>query len=288
MPNGELEDTDLTSLFEGCTFEDATFVNQTIAKFPNASKFDYMFKNSDLTDASSIIFPTTRFTLKGGFMGSKLVSDIDLPLNVIDITECFKDCKDMTHVTSNWNKNFTYSIAHDKCYYNCANISRIDNVSGRIADIPYEWGGFGFSLDNTGVYVVDVLEDNYIVEFGDILLDGTVDWGDNSFSEGISSHTYKQAGTYTIEGKIHPNQAGIKPKDTLSQVLLSVNRLPKDSLNFKNKFADCRVLRNVNLTQTDTSKVTNTSNMFLNCSSMASAPKFDFSSVENISNMYNG
>jgi hypothetical protein len=194
----------------------------------------------------------------------------------------------MTDATSQWNKNFTYSIAHDKCYYNCTNINRIDGSSARIADIPYEWGGFGFNTDNTGIYVVDVLEDNYTVELGDIVLDGTVDWGDNSFSEGTSNHIYQQAGTYTIEGKIHPNEAGIKPNDTLSQVLLSVSRLPKDSLNFENKFADCRVLRSINLSQTDTSKIANTSSMFLNCSSMVTAPEFDFSSVEDMSNMYNG
>ena len=123
-------------------------------------------------------------------MGSKLVSDVDLPLNVIDVSECFKDCKDMINATSQWNKNFTYSIAHDKCYYNCTNINKIDNISGRIANIPYEWGGYGFNADNTGIYVVDVLEDNYTVELGDIILDGTVDWGDSSFSAAFRDHRY--------------------------------------------------------------------------------------------------
>jgi hypothetical protein len=288
MPNKELLDTDISSLFEGCSFENSDTVNQIISKFSNANNLNYIFKNSDIKDGSGIVFPSQRFTLKGGFMGSKLVSDVDLPLNVVDISECFKDCKDMTDVKSQWNKDFTYSIVYDKCYYNCTNINRIDNRSGSIKEIPCEWGGFGFDTDNTGIYVVDILEDNYTIELGDIILDGTVDWGDSSFSEGTPSHMYKQAGTYTIEGKIHPNEAGLKPKDTLSQVLLSVNRLPKDSLNFENKFADCRVLRSVNLSQTDTSKITNTSNMFLNCSNMVTAPRFDFSSVEDMSNMYNG
>ena len=54
MPDDNQEDSDLTSLFEGCTFEDATFVNSVISKFPNATKLDYMFKNSDLTNASKI------------------------------------------------------------------------------------------------------------------------------------------------------------------------------------------------------------------------------------------
>nr|DAO08277.1 MAG TPA: CotH kinase protein [Caudoviricetes sp.] len=288
MPNGELEDTDLTSLFEGCTFEDATFVNQTLSKFPNASKFDYMFKNSDLTDASNIVFPNTRFTLKGGFMGSKLISDIDLPLNVVDVTDCFKDCINMRYATSNWNKRYTYSINHTDCYYNCINIETIDNRQGYLRDIPKDWGGHGFDNTNIGIYVLEIPEDNYMVTLGDFVLDGTVEWGDNTYSHNVTTHRYDKAGVYTVMGKIYPNNAGIKPHTSLAQVLLNVNRLPNDAKNFENMFEGCQILRIVNLSQTDTSKVQNTNGMFKNCTAMVTPPNFDFTSVTQANEMYAG
>ena len=288
MPDGTLEDADLTSLFEGCTFEDATFVNNTIAKFTNASKLDYIFRNSDLTNASRIKFPTTRFTLRGGFMGSKLISDIDLPLNVVDVTDCFKNCTSMKYATSNWNKKYTYSIAHTDCYYNCTNIESIDGVSGYLHGIPFDWGGHGFENSNTGLYVVEIPSDEYTVMFGDLILDGTVDWGDGTYSHNISSHKYSKAGIYTIQGKVYPNNAGLSPSSSLAQVLLNVNRLPAYASNFENMFSGCSILRIVNLSQTNTSRVTNTNRMLKNCSSIITPPEFDFSSVLEANEMYSG
>ena len=288
MPDGTLQDSDLTSLFEGCTFEDATFVNNTIAKFPNASKLDYMFKDSDLTNASRIVFPRNRFTFKGGFMGSKLVSDIDLPLNVVDVTDCFRDCTSMKYATSNWNKKYTYSMNHADCYYNCINIETIDGYPGKLSDIPFEWGGHGFDAANTGMYVIEIPYDDYTVTLGDVILDGTVEWGDDTYSHNTSIHKYDKAGIYTIQGKIYPNRAGLEPNTSLAQVLLNVNRLPASASNFENMFANCLILRIVDLSKTDTSKVRNTNRMFKNCIAMVTPPEFDFSSVVQANEMYSG
>ena len=288
MPEGQLDYTDLTSLFEGCTFEDATFVNNTIAKFPNASKLDYIFKNSDLTNASRVVFPKTRFTLKGGFEGSKLISDIDLPLNVVDVTDCFKNCTNMKYATSNWNKKYTYSINHADCYYNCINIETIDGHTGQLNGIPFDWGGHGFDTANTGIYVVEIPEDDYAISLGDIILDGTVEWGDGTYSHNTSTHRYSKSGLYTIQGKVYPNNAGLNPHSSVAQTLLNVNRLPNSANNFENMFANCQTLRIVNLSQTDTSKVQNTTGMFKNCTSMVTPPNFDFSSVSKADEMYSG
>ena len=288
MPEGQLDHSDLTSLFEGCTFEDATFVNEVIAKFPNANKLDYMFKNSDLTNAGRIVFPKNRFSLKGGFMGSKLVSDIDLPLNVVDVTDCFKNCTDMKYVTNNWDKKYTYSMNHTDCYYNCINIESIDGKVGELSVIPSAWGGHGFTNENTGIYVLEILEDDYTVNLGDILLDGTVEWGDNTYSHNTSVHKYEKAGMYTVKGKVYPNATGSKPHSSLAQVLLNVNRLPADAKNFENMFNGCSVLRIVNLSQTDTSKVQNTNAMFKDCTAMITPPNFDFTSVVQANEMYSG
>ena len=288
MPDEELDYTDLTSMFEGCTFEDATFVNDTIAKFPNANKLDYIFKNSDLTNASRIKFPKTRFSLKGGFMGSKLISDIDLPLNVIDVSDCFKNCMNMKYVTSNWNKKYTYSLVHTDCYYNCINIETIDGQSAYLSGLPFDWGGHGFDKDNTGIYIVEIPNDNYTVTFGDIILDGTVEWGDGTYSHNSSAHKYEKSGLYTVQGKVYPNNSSLQPHSSLAQTLLNVNKLPNLSNNFENMFSGCQILRIVNLSQTDTSKIENTNGMFKNCSAMVTPPTFDYSSVLQANEMFSG
>lgn len=288
MPDGELTDSDLTSLFEGCTFEDATFVNSVIAKFPNAVKLDYMFKKSDLKNASKIVFPETRFSLKGGFEGSKLISDIDLPLNVVDVTDCFKDCTDMLYATSNWNKEYTYPIKHENCYYNCINIETVDGNPSFLNTIPVEWGGHGFNNENTGLYVVEIPHDDYTVTLGDTILDGTIEWGDKTYSHNTPTHKYSRAGIYTIQGKVYPNITGVKPNDSLAQVLLNVNRLPAGVNNFENMFSGCQTLRLVDLSKTDMSNVTNTNRMFKDCTSIITPPQIDFTSVSQFEEMFKG
>lgn len=288
MPDGDLEDSDLTSLFEGCTFEDATFVNNILSKFPNATKLDYIFKGSDITNASRIKFPTSRFTLKGGFMGSKLISDIELPSNVVDVSSCFKDCINLKYATSNWSKKFTYSINTTECYYNCTNIESIDGVVGYLHGIPFEWGGHGFNVSNTGVYVVEIPNDNYILTLGDTLLDGTIDWGDGTYSHNTPSHIYNKAGIYTIQGKTFPNNLGAAPSYSLKNTLLNVNRVPASNRSFENMFNGCSILRIVDLSQNGTSTVQNANNMFKDCISMVTPPDFDFSSISQANEMYSG
>ena len=53
-------------------------------------------------------------------------------------------------------------------------------------------------------------------------------------------------------------------------------------------FEGCQILRIVNLSQTDTSKVQNTNAMFKNCTSMVTPPNFDFASVIQANEMYAG
>ena len=53
-------------------------------------------------------------------------------------------------------------------------------------------------------------------------------------------------------------------------------------------FANCSILRIVNLSQTDTSKVQNTNRMFKNCTAMVTPPEFDFTSVIQANEMYSG
>ena len=288
MPENDLTYSDLTSLFEGCTFENISSVNSILAKFPSATKLDYIFKNSDITDATGLVFPTSRFSLKGGFMGSKLISDIDFPLNVVDVTDCFKDCKELKYVTSNWNKSYTYPIKHTDCYYSCTNIEAVDGVEGYLFGIPFDWGGHGFENSNTGLYIVEIPNDDYTVTLGDLLLDGTIDWGDGTFSHNTPNHKYNKSGIYTIQGKVFPNKTGISPSESLRQVLLNVNRIPTETNSFENMFNGCSILRIVDLSQVETRLIQNTNRMFKDCISIITPPDFDFTSISQADEMYAG
>ena len=121
--NSFIEVRDLSNLFEGTIISDLTLINQVLMQYPYADNYNYMFKDSTIKDASDMIFPTFRFTFKGGFLNSGLVSDVDLPLNVADVEDCFKDCLNMVSIRSQWNKDFIYDdLVYTNCYYNCVNI----------------------------------------------------------------------------------------------------------------------------------------------------------------------
>lgn len=280
--------TDISHMFEGSKFNNELIVNSILGMFPNASTLDYIFKKAEISNAKKINFPKMRFTLIGGFMESHLTSDIELPLNVANVTDCFRSCSKMKQATSNWNRKFTYSISSSGCYYDCVNITQIDGLDGGLSQIPYAWGGHGYSHETGGEYTVEILKDNYTLTMGTLLLDGTVDWGDNTYSHNEASHTYSKAGVYTIKGKVLPNVIGNEPDSSVINTLVSVTNLPSIVDSFENMFANCQVLRLVSLDNSDTSKVTNVRRMFYNNSSMITTPEFDFTSVKHMEEMYSG
>jgi hypothetical protein len=289
MPNNPINTvTDISNMFEGAKFNNELVVNSILSMFPNASTLDYIFKKAEISNAKKINFPRLRFTLIGGFMQSHITSDIELPLNVANVTDCFKECHKMKYASSNWNRKFTYSVTSNGCYYDCINIVQIDGIDGGLSQIPYAWGGHGYSYENGGEYTVEILEDNYTLTMGTLLLDGTVDWGDGSYSHNNSTHRFNKAGVYTIKGKVLPNIIGEQPHNSVLSTLVSVANLPSIVDSFENMFANCQVLRYVTLNNADTSNVVNTRRMFYNNEAMITAPEFDFTSVKNMNEMYSG
>ena len=288
LPDGNFEDTDISHLFEATLFKNATFVNSLIARYPNANNLNYILAYSDITDASSIQLPTsTRFTLKGGFMGSKLRYDIDLPLHVVDVTDCFRDCKELTSVTKNWDKTYN-KLVYDNCYTGCTSIVLIDGVPGTLEEIPFSWGGYGFSKGTVATYIVDIPTENYTLILGDLIEEGGVIWGDGEYSYSKSSHIYKNPGTYTIKGKVYVNAIGNAPHSSLTNVLKNVTQLPTGTKDFSSMFQDCAILNLVRFSNSETKLATNTSNMFKNCISLVTTPDVDFTNATNIDGMYSG
>ena len=280
---------DLSSLFEGANVKSVDLVNEIIERYPYSNKLDCIFKNSTLTDASGIIFPQYKFTLKEGFMGSLLKEDIALPLYVTDITSCFESCREMVEVISQWNREFLYEdMIHLDCYFDCVNISIIDDRAGTIRDIPTDWGGHEFTATNIGSYTVEILEDNYEIIFGDLIDDGAIDWGDKNYSYGTNTHTFESRGVYTIEGKVFPNIIGQVPSQKLMDTLITVKGIPSETTNLENMFSGCRLLRVVELNTVDFSTIENTNAMFKNCTSLVTPPVVNFTNITTANEMYMG
>lgn len=287
LSSNSLPQIDISNLFESCTFRDAEKVNSIISKFTSARNLNYILKGTEISNAEKIKFPTRKFTLKGGFENSSLIKDIDFPLNVSDVSDCFKNCKSMVDVRSNWNKSYS-EIISSNCYNGCNNIATIDGVVGTIEDIPVSWGGYGFVMGSVGVYVVSIPTDNFKITLGDLLDDGTIDWGDGNSSLGVNNHVYKVSGIYTIKGKAIVNMLNQQPHASITQSLLSVTDVPNSILSYKNMFNGCYTLNNIDLARTDTSRVNDISYMCYNCSNITSTANISLETIVDLSNSYFG
>ena len=289
MPTAEFSDLNIESLFEGATLTKDVNIGYMLAKFPYANNFDYLFKNSNISDLSTITFPSHRFSLKEAFMNTKITKDISLPLQVTNIERCFMGCHELKEITSNWEKSFSFNPPHTECYYDCVNIEYIDGIKGAIYNVPVEWGGFGFVRGLMGKYTVEILTDNYQLNLGDLVDEGTVEWGDGSYTQGENSHTFTYSGIYTIYGKIFPNQATQEPHSSLTSTLISVSEIPyANTTSYENMFSNCQLLRFIDLSSTDTSGIIDTRGMFKNCVSLYSPPTFDYSKVSRADEMFMG
>ena len=288
LPEGYLPDEDISSLFEGAKIGSSIEPHSVISKFNFAKNFNYILKDSDITDISSITFPRYKFSMKGAFKGSAITKDILLSSYASDVSECFMGCHNLTSIKSNWNNNYTYSPITTNCYFDCINISKIDNAEGYLRNVPSDWGGHGFSKDVLGSYTIEVLDDNFTIYMGDLVDTGVVEWGDNTYTYGETSHRYAKAGIYTISGKIYPNQLDTVPDVTVANTLLSTTSLPESRTSFKNMFNGCTSLRIIDMSTTDTSKITNMANLLTNCTALTTAPIFDYSAIEDASGMFKG
>ena len=274
--------TDISYMFEGAIIRDTDIISRLIACYPMANNLDYIFKNADIEDASKIVFPSIRHTMRQGFMNSGLKKDFRLSPLLADFERCFENCKMMTSVTSQWNrKDFNFNPNHLNCYADCVNIAYIDGEPGGLRNIPFSWGGFGFTKEATGSYTVEILSDNYTVTLGEFVEDGTVLWGDgdDSYTSNVNTHTYTKAGQYIIEGKIFPNILGNKPQSNFAGVLKAVNRVPQGTTDYTNMFMDCKSLRRVEIPQENQESMRIIDSMFKNCNALISPPDLNYSRI---------
>ena len=143
---------------------------------------------------------------------TSLPEDIIFPSNTTNVTNCFKGCTSMTHIHSNWNNSYDSTITSTDCYSGCTGITHIDgeNViyneySEGLDEVPETWGGYGFSVNNTAIVVVEIPSDALTFQFNDTYggLSNILktSWGDGTSDSNQKIHTYSTSGTYAIKVK---------------------------------------------------------------------------------------
>ena len=261
---------DLTSLFEGAIIPANKLdkVNEILACFTNASKWDKMFKGAQLNGITpdQINYPTDmRMSLKGMFAESDITKDIEVRDNFYHVDEMFMKCMGLTTLTPNWEKEYDYPITTSGCYYGCTN-SYLD-------DVPAEWGGYGFNEQTTGIYVFEIPNDDYTLQITNnenlIFAGGYVNWGDGTpvtqLKDGVYHHIYKKAGRYEVKAKCVPG--GYTVPLTSRDTLVEVKQLPTNAHNFNSCFSGAKNLQKVTARNLVFSN-NGIKGMFYNCSSL--------------------
>ena len=204
-------------------------------------------------------------TMASMFEGcANLKKDMIIPKNADIVENMFKNCTSMTHVHSNWDETYDDSgIITEGCYGGCTSITHIDDVAlnlneytNGLDNIPSEWGGYGFTSEYSGIYMIEILSPNYTFNFAsDGLLDGKyINWGDGTITQNEYSHTYVNAGVYIIKGQVHsPAQTAT---DSMKLCLKEIIQYPIYG-NLYYAFADCSTLVSANISGNKYCDVTN-------------------------------
>lgn len=151
-----------------------------------------------------------------------LTQDFTIPSHITNCTETFKGCTSMTHIHSNWNNSYNSTITATDCYTGCTGITYIDDVNvityegdNGLDYVPLEWGGNGFTLDNTMIFQINItsnLVNQPLRPIGVpslLSIDYTkarINWGDGSAVEplcadnkNITTHSYTSEGLYYVK-----------------------------------------------------------------------------------------
>lgn len=166
----------------------------------------------EITKLTNCTIPSNITNIDRFFTGMNIQNDIEIPSHVTSCVETFKNCTKMTNIHANWNNTYTDGITSTDCYAGCTGITHVDgeNViyneySEGLDEIPEAWGGYGFSVNNTAIVVVEIPSDALTFQFNDTYggLSNILktSWGDGTSDSKQKIHTYTTSGTYTIKVK---------------------------------------------------------------------------------------
>lgn len=227
-------------------------------------------------------------------------STFDIQINRDDIKYIqFNNVSSTVTITKTYKPKDALEYTTD-CYAGCTGITHCDGVdlgansyTTGLDEVPTTWGGYGFSKDVTGIYVINIPSDNYAYELGFgrnsketlTVTNGTVNWGDGTVTNNEVTHTYSKAGTYTIKGHITHS-----PGLTVSMTpLIEVKQIPLSrTTSYYNKFSGCKNLAKVTIYNY---APTSCNNMFNGCSSLTEIvgmDTWDMSNCDNFETMFSG
>lgn len=259
---------------------DATHINGvdfTGAKISHITDFSNMFNATGLTQANFI----------------EITEDIVFPPTATNVEKAFYGCTKLTHIHSNWNNSYSSTITSTDCYSGCTGITHIDdkNIIAYNGDdgldyVPLNWGGNGFTKDNTMILEVKIPNNNYLAGIcrnvnrylTEDINKSKVNWGDGNRSELINqsgnavTHTYSKSGTYIIKSHVH--HYDVMQHDTIKKCITRVIQMPrykngKKIDDFSNTFMQCSNLLYADFSNILTEGLTpRTFNTFNNCSNL--------------------
>ncbi len=267
---------------------DATHINGvdfTGAKISHITDFSNMFNATGLPQANFI----------------EITEDIIFPATATNVEKAFYGCTKLTHIHSNWNNTYTNGITPTDCYSGCTEITHIDGVDigkneyhNALDEVPKIWGGYNFTKEYTFIMKVKVPSDNYTINLGATLDDGTITWGDGTTTTMETQHTYTVAGNYVIKGKYTPCAKVSYPNQNLRDVLIEVHQI---AYNFehvleRNLFRECKLLEYVNMKNwnCDGKYYSAMSEAFVDCTSLRTviADNVKFNNSNDIYNLFSG
>lgn len=269
----------------GLTTADNVTIKNNVVKF----KF-----NTNLTSCINLLITNTVTNISNLFEGcTNLTHDFVIPSHITNCTETFKGCTKLTHIHSNWNNSYSSTITTTDCYGGCTGITHIDdkNVIAYDGDngldyVPLNWGGNGFTKDNTMILEVKIPNNNYLAGIcrnvnrylTEDINKSKVNWGDGNRSELINQngaaviHTYSKSGTYIIKSHVH--HYDVMQHDTIKKCITRVIQMPryingKKIDDFSNTFMQCSNLLYADFSNILTEGLTpRTFNTFNNCSNL--------------------
>lgn len=280
----------------------------------NTTSLAYLFTRGRKTDGSYYEFFTLREVditgtdfsgisdMRYMFAGcTAITEDIIFPPTATNVERAFYGCTKLTHIHSNWNNTYTNGITPTDCYAGCTEITHIDGVDigkneyhNALDEVPKIWGGYNFTKEYTFIMKVKVPSDNYTINLGTTLDDGTITWGDGTTTTMETQHTYTVAGNYVIKGKYTPCSGVSFPNQNLRDVLIEVHQIAYnfEGALYRNLFRECKLLEYVNMKNwnCDGKYYSAMSEAFVDCTSLRTviADNVKFNNSNDILNLFNG
>ena len=255
--------TDITGLFEGAKFSKSIIdVNKELEKYPKVANWSNLFKNSvsDL-EPTDVPIPTDRpMILTSMYENTLVTQDIDLPSNVINVDNMFKDCTSMKKYKDNWDKTYD-------------EISHIDTYKGSGNDmiVPISWGGQGYVTKYISEIAIEIPSNNYeftLTDYPDVHIvgDRVISWGDETeeILTDTYTHTYAKRGKYIIKGNFIFGR-NCEPSTSVKECMTEVRSLAKVNSDLSHAFAGCKALKYLDC---DTSHVTSLAYAFYQCTDL--------------------